>query len=393
MALPHSVPRPPPVQAWQQWWWALLIMLPSLPVSIRMLGAVLGVIACSGGLLAAFVAQRYIVNVQAATPARRDLRVVLVVALLASVVTAFAVLFPHFNSQLPGHGSDRDDALNTAIAAVLHGEYPYARTTYLGNPITPLPGALLLALPFWLLGNSAFQAVAWLAVWSAVLLGARRSWLTVFAIAASTLSPEALRETLTGGDLLANGVYVALAIWFTLQTAQCKAPSPVCMSLATLLLGVALTSRPNFLMLLPIVFAAVARQSGWRCALHLVGGACAVGFALALPFYFHAPEAFSPLHLGRKLQVPGAAWAQPVLILAGVTLPLLLAWRTNTERAFADCALVCAVPFLLATVVSVAVGQTNLQMLGYVLCAIPFACLAMLRLPTGVRSATTTATR
>lgn len=136
-----------------------------------MLGAVLEVIACSGGLLAAFVAQRYIVNVQAETPARRDLRVVLVVALLASVVTAFAVLFPHFNSQLPGHGSDRDDALNTAIAAVLHGEYPYARTTYLGNPITPLPGALL-ALPFWLLGNSAFQAVAWLAVWSAVLLGA-----------------------------------------------------------------------------------------------------------------------------------------------------------------------------------------------------------------------------
>ena len=46
-----------------------------------------------GGLLAAFVAQRYIVNVRAATPARRDLRVVLVVALLASVVTAFAVLF------------------------------------------------------------------------------------------------------------------------------------------------------------------------------------------------------------------------------------------------------------------------------------------------------------
>ena len=50
-------------------------------------------------------------------------------------------------------------------------------------------------------------------------------------------------------------------------------------------------------------------------------------------------------------------------------------------------ALVCAVPFLLATVVSVAVGQTNLQMLG---CdALLLACLQsdvyvwpILRLPT-----------
>ena len=73
---------PPPVQAWQQWWWALLIMLPSLTVSIRMLGAVLGVMACSGGLLAAFVAQPRIVNVPGGDAARRDLRVVLVSGLL-----------------------------------------------------------------------------------------------------------------------------------------------------------------------------------------------------------------------------------------------------------------------------------------------------------------------
>lgn len=222
----------------------------------------------------------------------------------------------------------------------------------------------------------------------------RRSWLTVFAIATSALSPEALRETLTGGDLLANGVYVALAIWFTLQTVRYKAPSPVCMSLATLLLGVALTSRPNFLMLLPIVFAAVARQSGWRCALHLVGGACAVEFCVGATVLF--PCSRGILSAASRPQVAGARRslvAQPVLILAGVTLPLLLAWRTNTERAFADCALVCAVPFLLATVDSVAVGQTQI-------CRCLATCFAQSRSHVwpcygcqGVRSATTTATR
>lgn len=386
MALPHCLLCPWPLRAWQQWLWALLIVAPSAPVMLRILGNPLAGAACVAGLSAIFVAQRFGSDLPAAMQASRDPRVVIIAAMLVGMVVAFAVLFPQLNSQMPGQGSDRDDALNVAIAAMFRGEYPYAQTTYLGNPITPLPGALLLAIPFWSLGNAALQAVAWLAVWSAALLAVRRTWLTVLAIAASALSPEAVRETLTGGDLLANGVYVALAIWFAFRAVAAKAPSAGRMLLAVLLLGIALTSRPNFLLLLPVVFAAVARQSGLLRALLTVGGACAVGLTLALPFYLHSPEAFSPLHLSRKFLVPGAAWAPPVLVLASVALPLLLAWRTNVERAFADCALVCGVPFLLAAVIGVAAGQFNLQLLAYGVCAIPFVCLAMLKLPTHAAS-------
>lgn len=189
MALPHCLLCPWPLRAWQQWLWALLIVAPSAPVMLRILGNPLAGAACVAGLSAIFVAQRFGSDLPAAMQASRDPRVVIIAAMLVGMVVAFAVLFPQLNSQMPGQGSDRDDALNVAIAAMFRGEYPYAQTTYLGNPITPLPGALLLAIPFWSLGNAALQAVAWLAVWSAALLAVRRTWLTVLAIAASALSP------------------------------------------------------------------------------------------------------------------------------------------------------------------------------------------------------------
>ena len=62
-----------------------------------------------------------------------------------------------------GGGSDSDDALNLATRALLHGEYPYRIRTYLGSPATYLPGSLLLAVPFVLLGNAAYQDLFWLA--------------------------------------------------------------------------------------------------------------------------------------------------------------------------------------------------------------------------------------
>lgn len=60
--------------------------------------------------------------------------------------------------------SDGDDAIELAINELRAGHYPYYAKTFLGNPITPMPGALLLALPFYLLGNATLQNLFWLAV-------------------------------------------------------------------------------------------------------------------------------------------------------------------------------------------------------------------------------------
>jgi len=371
--------------AWQQTGWALLVALPSLPVCMRLLGAVGGVLGCACGWLAIIAAQRCSADRPTTLPARRDARVLTTAVMLIAVAIAFAILFPKLNGQLPGQGSDRDDALNIAVAALLRGEYPYLQPTYLGNPVTPLPGALLLAAPFVVLGNAALQALAWPALWSAAMLAAKRSWRTVMAVAVVLLSPEALRETLTGGDLLANGVYIALAIWLLLRTASFAAPAAWRVSLAILLLGVTLASRPNFLLLLPIITVAFGRSAGAMRAVLWVGAAGAVALVLALPFYLYAPEAFTPLHVSRKLHLSGVAWSSSLLIGASVALALVLAWRSHAQRVFYDCALMCSLPFVLhALVDSLGSGCLEVQSLGYALCALPFAGLAMAQVDAAV---------
>jgi hypothetical protein len=79
--------------------------------------------------------------------------------LVVLAVTLF--IYPKANIHTPMRGSDRDDALLDATSALLRGEFPYSRPTYLGNPITPLPGALLLAVPFVLAGNAALANALW----------------------------------------------------------------------------------------------------------------------------------------------------------------------------------------------------------------------------------------
>jgi len=45
--------------------------------------------------------------------------------------------------------------------AMFDGKYPYYETSFLGNPISPMPGALLIALPFYVLGWTALQNIVW----------------------------------------------------------------------------------------------------------------------------------------------------------------------------------------------------------------------------------------
>jgi hypothetical protein len=63
-----------------------------------------------------------------------------------------------------GGGSDSDDALVTGVYELAAGRYPYYVKTYLGNPISPLPGALILAAPFVAVGCVALAHVFWLFV-------------------------------------------------------------------------------------------------------------------------------------------------------------------------------------------------------------------------------------
>lgn len=221
---------------------------------------------------------------------------------LAVLVAAFAVAYPIADQDELGSGSDRDDAANLATRRLLDGDDPYDEVTYLGNPVSQMPGALIYAAPFVALGNSAFQNFFWLPLFFLALgrrLGSFRP--ALFAVwMLFALSPELLRELLTGGDLIANGIYVAL-----FMLAVVKVPSSgrgVWLGVAVALaLGVAYSSRANFLFTVPLLAGALLQLHGLRVATLRLSAAAFAFAAVTLPFYVHDPDGFTPTKTSGKL--------------------------------------------------------------------------------------------
>ena len=248
----------------------------------------------------------------------------------------FLVLFPIATSGLMGPGSDRLDALNVTIRALLHGRPPYDQLTFAGNPATPLPGALFLALPFYLLGATAYQNLAWLAivVWlSPAMAGGRRAaavYLLIFLLAC----PGALQDFVTGGDYLINAIYVAVSVHLLLEI---RADWPrVYRLLAYLFFTVCLSSRPIYAVEVPIVAAFVWQTRGATGFLEFAVAVGAMVLAINLPFFLTDPARFPIFFRLNKLNFYPAALC-PAIVIPAISLGIAsVAWlvRMSPRRVF-----------------------------------------------------------
>lgn len=178
-------------------------------------------------------------------------------------VLLFIVLFPLANGHTLGAGSDRADALRIAASALVHGHYPYRALTYLGHPITPLPGAVLLAIPFFLLGNVSLQNLLWLALF---LLFSQwffrhRSTAIISVLLLLGASAARLDDFVVGGDFLVNAMYVCAAA--ALVMAAHQGDRTVWMRIAAgVFLGLAIDSRPVYIVVVPLLVAYVLQRRG-----------------------------------------------------------------------------------------------------------------------------------
>jgi hypothetical protein len=277
----------------------------------------------------------------------RQAATVAVVGFIALAVL-FVVLYPHLNR----HGivgSDRDDAADLGARALLHGHYPYDQRTYLDQSISQLPGALLLAAPFVALGHSAYAALFWLPVLLLVLRrvsGGLTDGLAVLVLA-FVLSPALLRELLTGGDLIANGVAVLFAALLVL-----RAEGTAAAATSGAFLGLVLATRLNFVFAAAPLVEALRARRGRARAVFVLFVAAVVWLAVTLPFVFHAGR-FTPFEASNQLQrfndvFPHAATLVGVLLAAAVVAAAMAegAWseqRFLVHAALGQLALVLAV--------------------------------------------------
>ncbi len=284
----------------------------------------------------------------------------LVAAALTALVAVFAVGVPVSANLVLGVGSDRANALDVALSELAGGRYPYAATTYLQNPITPLPGALVLAAPFrFLLGTAAWQNVAWTALLLPVLNGGwrLRAGPTVLWLLTVVYGLEVWREFLIGDDLVTGAVPALAAVAWTLRAATppslrspgaetAPAGAAPFLTAAAVALGVTTCTRPHLALVVVVVAVAVGLRAGRRRGLFVGVVAAAVWAVLVVPFLLGGLARFSPLHVAAKVTAQRGLSVGIVVIALGAALLLgVVLWRVRPASAEAVGWLCAAVMF------------------------------------------------
>jgi hypothetical protein len=267
----------------------------------------------------------------------RELGILWLVLLWSLFALLFAVLFPISQRHILGVGSDRADALRVADSALMHSRYPYDAKTYLGNSVTPLPGAVLLSIPFYLMGNVSLQNLLWLAIF--IGFSCRffrdRSTALIYVLLLLGTSVGNLDDFVVGGDFLVNTIYVCVAVALVLATHEEKAPlwSQIA---SEVFLGLAVDSRPIYVVVFPLLLAYLWQRRGRNVAIRalLISGCTAA--LLSIPFYLYDPAHFAPLHVRHKLDfIPAkyhATFLFPALGLLGSCVGFFI--RLSRQRVY-----------------------------------------------------------
>jgi hypothetical protein len=258
--------------------------------------------------------------------------------LFLALTTAFAVLYPISLKHSSNSGSDREDALRIELNAVHHHQYPYSVRTFLGHLPTPLPGAMLLAAPFYAIGHTAWQNLLWIALFFVFTLRFFRFRATALVYLAAFLifAPAQLSDLTSGGDYCINFFYVAIAVALFSHSLQQRLYFSIP---AALFLGMTLSSRAIFIfMLVPLVALALQRTNRFRTffLIAVVLAACAT---ITLPIFTPAPLP----HLFQQLQQTStklrflppalhAQWTLPALALLVSAVSFFV--RMNLRRVF-----------------------------------------------------------
>jgi len=378
---------------------SFVLGFPSAAKVQRFLGTPWLVVFSPGVLLALWVVLRYL------TPRvlkRITARGALILAGLTVVflMVLFALVYPLTHSGVLGPGSDRDEALNAATGELLHGRYPYHVLWKDGgglpgheagkkwSPISPLPGALFFAVPFFLLGNACYQTFFWVMVFFITVrkyfkdgrLSLLSLWILLF------LCPVCLHEVVTGGDLLANSLWIFVLTVFLVRCVSRREGGVGIRVLSAVLFGLGMSSRPSFLLIGPLVFSMLIQTAGWKSAVRTMTLAAMVSVAVTLPFYLYDPVRFSALgaiydKLGRFESIlPFAGVLVPGL---GMLLAVVLSFQRMDKRGvilFRNCAVVLAWPIVWAVALSsISVGGLEFSKLGwYGLIFVPFGMTACL---------------
>jgi hypothetical protein len=186
---------------------------------------------------------------------------------------------------------DRWSALTNFLGACLRGDFPYAKLSHLGHPISGFPILFLLAVPFYSLGDVGWMQFAALAAF-AVLSRREGGRPEVASVAVLLLfaQPGFHYEVLARSDLFANMTVAAWCLYGSDGSGEERSKGRF--AAEACLWGALLATRGIAGIPFLLCAGAVFRKRGpaWASAFGLIAGLVAA--AAFLPFYLWDPEAF-----------------------------------------------------------------------------------------------------
>jgi hypothetical protein len=233
------------------------------------------------------------------------------------MVILYLFLYPLSQRHAVGSGSDAEDALRVAATQLMQFHYPYYGRTFAGNPITPLPGAVLLAVPFQAVHRIGLQNIFWLAGFICFCAGffRRRATALAFLIVMTFAALVSLDHFVVGGDYTVNLWYVCVASYLFVKAYDGNHRAWAGIA-AGVLLGVTLSSRAVYpLVFIPLLTAYVRQHRSLLGAGLIMLNPLLVATVITVPFYFYDRAHFSPLHIAQKLNFLPPRQADMALIL------------------------------------------------------------------------------
>ena len=248
-------------------------------------------------------------------------------AFWVTMTALYAVLYPIAQSHIYGPGSDGEDALRVAASQMLQLHFPYYLRTYMGHAITPMPGALILSLPFLLMGRVSLQGPVWLAVFIffCVKFFRFRSTALAFLLVILLGGADVLDDFVVGYDYSINTLYICVAVFLFLQTYE-ENEKGWRHILVGVFLGVALSSRAIYVVIPPLVMAYMLQNGkGIIAALRSLLLPILTAVAITVPYYLYDPAHFTPLQVAAdKLDFLPPEYVRLLMLLLP-TLALLIA--------------------------------------------------------------------
>lgn len=272
----------------------------------------------------------------------------------------FYFLYPLADSGALGFMSDRDEALDIGVKQLWQGHYPYycrvaegvhAGCPSEGNLIGPMPGALILASPVvFIFSQSA--ALSWLTLGLTYLVlwyyWGNSARATSYLLRLILAAPIVSAEILTGGDLLANSLFVSIPLLLLVGHRKGRF-----FWVWPVLLGIALSWRGVFWLLVFPVGIYILRRQEWRPFLGLGLVVLLAFLSVTLPFVLWDFANFAPWHIQQRFDR-----YNHILPYAGMLVPLAMIWLgcywgwrvPNLDALFHRCGWILLITVLAAAV-------------------------------------------